>query len=984
MIQQSLSRNYFIIGLVLLLMGCGATVKPIADNQQIETSEDIAINLVLTGSSTAPEALTYQIKSPPNFGTLSGSAPNLTYTPLVGFVGHASFTFIVNDGVADSDEATIDIAVAPNLENISQKPVPVFLKFGYPTSTTEIHLEWSESLDDTTPTDDIIYEIHIADNDAFYPTPETLFRNVTGVQEAELSGFSAGELVYAKIIAVDANGNRSLETNALPVTVAEQELVTRNDINIFLADEHLENPELDVENGILSFTQIDSELPNVGDYILFNTQVDTAIFRITDVLSPAAKPAFLPNALPTLGTVEFEVAAADFGELMQSGDLNLSISASNGSDVGSRWKNGWDWASLTYGELDLEDEFKFDCADSFGRNTKVNLLESPPAGITNYAAGVEIGCVVTIEIKNTYALNPLGAIPNACNPAGTDFAVVKSGSISANGTISLSPFINMGISVPVALPSKTVWKKAKPLEKSFKRTINVRGYPVPITLTVQVRPKLDWMFEAKAGANVEFATNSLIDGSFNSQIKYSRGLLTNLSCAPDLAGYAFEFKNIDRPLLIPETGTFVVKPSVAGQIEITNNFLFGVGVNLKNLDRVSVTTGLNAALVAKGEVELRDPQLTEKFGASFLEVRSLELIAETSIKASGSAKLFDLDLPWILKPLEILYKQSVELIDQPLGNFTLWRTPHLDLTATKSNDDSYQLSVKGRDDDGVLVGVSRTDVSPDELNWLSHNTNDGFTLTPEAGDAIAAKATFITPPTESFSVALSYLPPIADLSDKVREGDTFKPMLTKYAVANIEVEKPEHRFTKLGGTCEEHPAGENNWGAVRDNQTGLMWKRQASGTYMNTTNMNGYDPRFQKSGGLGSDYYDGGCRGAGYRKNDGDWCDSNRHVNVANERVIVHDSGVTFTGICGYTNWRLPTIDELVSLAAYCLPEGACPNSSYSAIDGRYFLYDDLKLLTSSPGVDPMLAWSFNRRTGDVYLAPRHDAQHIMLVRSWQ
>ena len=47
----------------------------------------------------------------PMHGTLSGTAPDLTYTPDAGFVGTDSFSFAVNDGSLDSAPATVTIDV---------------------------------------------------------------------------------------------------------------------------------------------------------------------------------------------------------------------------------------------------------------------------------------------------------------------------------------------------------------------------------------------------------------------------------------------------------------------------------------------------------------------------------------------------------------------------------------------------------------------------------------------------------------------------------------------------------------------------------------------------------------------------------------------------------------------------------------------------------------------------------------------------------
>ena len=90
---------------------------PMANEQTVNTAEDIALPITLTGSDTDNDPLTFSVLSMPSYGDLTGAAPNLTYTPDPDFFspsGHPdSFTFKVNDGLADSNVATINITVNP-------------------------------------------------------------------------------------------------------------------------------------------------------------------------------------------------------------------------------------------------------------------------------------------------------------------------------------------------------------------------------------------------------------------------------------------------------------------------------------------------------------------------------------------------------------------------------------------------------------------------------------------------------------------------------------------------------------------------------------------------------------------------------------------------------------------------------------------------------------------------------------------------------
>lgn len=63
-------------------------------------------------SGTGPvDPLIYTITDPPDHGTLTGTAPNLTYTPDPGYDGPDSFQFTVGDGITSSTPATVSITV---------------------------------------------------------------------------------------------------------------------------------------------------------------------------------------------------------------------------------------------------------------------------------------------------------------------------------------------------------------------------------------------------------------------------------------------------------------------------------------------------------------------------------------------------------------------------------------------------------------------------------------------------------------------------------------------------------------------------------------------------------------------------------------------------------------------------------------------------------------------------------------------------------
>lgn len=90
--------------------------QPVANPQSVSTPEDTAINITLTGSD-GPEnrpGMTYSVVTNPTKGTLSGTAPDLVYTPAQDYFGQDSFTFVVYDSLNKaSAPATVSINVVP-------------------------------------------------------------------------------------------------------------------------------------------------------------------------------------------------------------------------------------------------------------------------------------------------------------------------------------------------------------------------------------------------------------------------------------------------------------------------------------------------------------------------------------------------------------------------------------------------------------------------------------------------------------------------------------------------------------------------------------------------------------------------------------------------------------------------------------------------------------------------------------------------------
>ena len=108
---------YFFVFIILLAVAAliAAIIiinnPPLAESSSIITMEDRPASITLTAKDKDRDQLTYIVTENPEHGTLSGTAPNLTYTPSLDYSGPDSLTFMVNDGTIDSNSATISITV---------------------------------------------------------------------------------------------------------------------------------------------------------------------------------------------------------------------------------------------------------------------------------------------------------------------------------------------------------------------------------------------------------------------------------------------------------------------------------------------------------------------------------------------------------------------------------------------------------------------------------------------------------------------------------------------------------------------------------------------------------------------------------------------------------------------------------------------------------------------------------------------------------
>ena len=101
----------------------GGNHPPKTADMNVTTFENTPVHIKLVASDVDGDSLKYKVIGIPLNGKLSGTAPNLVYTPNTGYLGHDFFAFTVSDGKATTTQHVVNITVIP--PNATSSPPPL-------------------------------------------------------------------------------------------------------------------------------------------------------------------------------------------------------------------------------------------------------------------------------------------------------------------------------------------------------------------------------------------------------------------------------------------------------------------------------------------------------------------------------------------------------------------------------------------------------------------------------------------------------------------------------------------------------------------------------------------------------------------------------------------------------------------------------------------------------------------------------------------
>ncbi len=170
---------------------------PVANDGSVLTGEDTSVTITLSADDIDSDPLTYLIETGVSNGVLGDISGNkVSYTPNASFTGSDSFTFKANDGMVDSNIATVSITVNP-LPAISNEAINT-------PGETSITITWTT---DNPSTSRVIYDtvshaiLDVAPNYGYSSsTLETDTSSKVTSHSVTISGLTAGTTYYYRVV----------------------------------------------------------------------------------------------------------------------------------------------------------------------------------------------------------------------------------------------------------------------------------------------------------------------------------------------------------------------------------------------------------------------------------------------------------------------------------------------------------------------------------------------------------------------------------------------------------------------------------------------------------------------------------------------------------------------------------------------------------------------------------------------------------------
>ncbi|MCB1659845.1 MAG: DUF1566 domain-containing protein, partial [Pseudomonadales bacterium] len=187
----------------------------------VTAASQTAVNVAWTAASddtTPANQLTYEVHLAeggdfsPSASTLKFSGKNVLSTQLTGLKAATSYSvkLVVVDAQGAKTVSSSKSVTTPAVNVVNQAPTNVMLSSVTAASQTMLDVAWIAASDDTTPANQLTYEVHLAEGGNFGPSASTLKFSGKNVLSTQLTGLKAATSYSVKLIAIDAQGLKTV------------------------------------------------------------------------------------------------------------------------------------------------------------------------------------------------------------------------------------------------------------------------------------------------------------------------------------------------------------------------------------------------------------------------------------------------------------------------------------------------------------------------------------------------------------------------------------------------------------------------------------------------------------------------------------------------------------------------------------------------------------------------------------------------------
>lgn len=474
-----------------------------------------------------------------------------------------------------------------------------------PTSTDTLKLAWLPVSSNSTPSNEMAYQVHLSKDENFEPSATTLRKTVKGDAQADVSGLEKATAYYAVIVAVDKQGNKSISHEYSSVTTFESEAELKQGANPVKAEEL--NLGIPVIDGTTYTYQksADTVIPEIDSVIFGKNDSGGTYMRKVKSSSVNGNQIIvetenisLSNVLET-GTVSSNIKLFDVGEV-------------SGSDLGRRADG------TRYSRMVWKDELLIAEQTDFYHDSdelEVHPEDSPGQYNIKLRRARDIEQEVSLDTRISFE-------PELITDVRWEGSTIEKAEVVAKGTLNFDAVAKYSFTA-----AKTYEKEFELFRKSWISTYPVGAVPVvqKISLILKATITAEASAKIETGINAHAGTWLALGVRYNPAAKqwepvtdsgFEKSLTANLSIQGGVKAEVRLIPEVEVRFYEVAASSLYVEPYLRGEIGIETianaDLLTGHYTVLTQPTAFDVALGLECFVEAKLDVLVAEIPLLPK------------------------------------------------------------------------------------------------------------------------------------------------------------------------------------------------------------------------------------------------------------------------------------------------------------------------------------------------------------------------------------